>query len=305
MDYYGLKNPLQYLAADVYCVHIPAGSVLSAQRLRPRMWLLLFWEVALNTLVYIDGFNLYYAIRGKGYKWLNVKALAELVLAKSQYNVTGVKYYTARVSGATDPAQPGRQQVYFNALRSVPGVEIHLGKFLAKNQWRPVVTLPVANRQIDNNGAVVFVAGEYTVYPDATLPNCQREILSVGSYPLPGNGKAPAIAPHADAIKVQVHAMEEKGSDVNLACHLVNDAWAGRFDAAVVISNDTDLVEPIRIVTQELKKNVLILSTSQFGASRPLQAVATSVLHIHNSHLKAAQFPATIPGTSIVKPAGW
>jgi len=52
--------------------------------------------------------------------------------------------------------------------------------------------------------------------------------------------------------------MEEKGSDVNLACHLVNDAWAGRFDAAVVISNDTDLVEPIRIVTQELKKNVLI-----------------------------------------------
>lgn len=63
-----------------------------------------FGEVTLNTIVYIDGFNLYYAIRGKGYKWLNVKALAELVLAKSRYNVTGVKYYTARVSGATDPA---------------------------------------------------------------------------------------------------------------------------------------------------------------------------------------------------------
>ncbi len=31
-------------------------------------------------------------------------------------------------------------------------------------------------------------------------------------------------------------------------------AWAGRFYAAVLISNDTDLVEPIRIVTQELKK---------------------------------------------------
>ena len=306
MDYYGLKNPLQYLAADVYCLHIPAGSVLSAQRLRPRMWLLLFWEVALNTIVYIDGFNLYYAIRGKGYKWLNVKALAQLVLAKSQYNVTGVKYYTARVSGSTDPGQPGRQQMYFNALRSVPGIEIHLGKFLAKNQWRPVVTLPVANRKIDNcSGPVVFAAGDYPVHPDTTLPNCQREIMSIGSYPQPGNGKAPTIAPHADAIKVQVHAMEEKGSDVNLACHLVNDAWAGRFDAAVVISNDTDLVEPIRIVTQELKKNVLILSTSQFGASRPLQNVATAVLHIHNSHLKAAQFPATIPGTTIVKPAGW
>jgi hypothetical protein len=46
-----------------------------------------------------------------------------------------------------------------------------------------------------------------------------------------------------------------------------------------VIVNDTDLVEPIRIVTQELKKNVLILSTSKFGASPPLQKGATSVLH--------------------------
>ena len=127
----------------------------------------------------------------------------------------------------------------------------------------------------------------------------------MGSYPLPGNGKAPTMAPHADALKVQVHAMEEKGSDVNLACHLVNDAWAGRFDAAVVISNDTDLVEPIRIVTEELKKNVLILSTSKFGASPPLQKVATSVLHIHNSHLKASQFPAAIQGTAIVKPESW
>ena len=260
----------------------------------------------MKTIVYIDGFNLYYAIRGKGCKWLNVKALAELVLAKSEYTVTGVKYYTARVSGSTDPGQPGRQQMYFNALRSVPGIEIHLGKFLAKNQWRPVVTVPVANRQIDNgSGQVVFATGDYSVQPDAALQNSRREIMPVGSYPIPGNANAPTMTPSADAIKVRVHAMEEKGSDVNLACHLVNDAWAGRFDAAVVISNDTDLVEPIRIVTQELKKNVLILSTSKFGASPPLQKVATSVLHIHNSHLKAAQFPATIPGTTIIKPSSW
>ena len=43
--------------------------------------------------------------------------------------------------------------------------------------------------------------------------------------------------------------MEEKGSDVNLGAHLLNDAWKGLFDAAVVISNDTDLVTPIRMVT--------------------------------------------------------
>ena len=309
MDLYGLLWIKKYLA--VFSDRCILRSHTRWQRAVSSKAVLLgavfaFQEHDLKTIVYIDGFNLYYAIRGKGCKWLNVKALSELVLAKSQYTVTGVKYYTARVSGSTDPGQPGRQQMYFNALRSVPGIEIHLGKFLAKNQWRPVVTVPVANRQIDNgSGPVVFAAGDYPVHPDAAFQNSRREIMPVGSYPIPGNGNAPTMAPYADAIKVRVHAMEEKGSDVNLACHLVNDAWAGRFDAAVVISNDTDLVEPIRIVTQELKKNVLILSTSKFGASPPLQKVATSVLHIHNSHLKAAQFPTAIPGTTIIKPSSW
>lgn len=48
--------------------------------------------------------------------------------------------------------------------------------------------------------------------------------------------------------------MEEKGSDVNLAVHLLNDAWKDLFDVGVVVSNDTDLVTPIRMVTVERKK---------------------------------------------------
>jgi len=39
---------------------------------------------------------------------------------------------------------------------------------------------------------------------------------------------------------------EEKGSDVNLATHLLHDAHMGRFDVAVVVSNDSDLLEPIK-----------------------------------------------------------
>jgi hypothetical protein len=99
--------------------------------------------------------------------------------------------------------------------------------------------------------------------------------------------------------------MEEKGSDVNLACHLINDGWAGRYDAAVVISNDTDLVEPIRIVVQELKKPVTLLCPSPFGAAKPLTAVASHVRHIHTAHLNASVFPDTLPGTAITKPASW
>lgn len=45
---------------------------------------------------------------------------------------------------------------------------------------------------------------------------------------------------------------EEKGSDVNLGAYLVRDAFRGEFDVAAVVSNDTDLVEPIRIVAGEV-----------------------------------------------------
>lgn len=48
--------------------------------------------------VYIDGFNLYYAIRESGCKWLNVKALVEAVMP-SALLIDKVKYYTAVNAG--------------------------------------------------------------------------------------------------------------------------------------------------------------------------------------------------------------
>ena len=55
--------------------------------------------------------------------------------------------------------------------------------------------------------------------------------------------------PLPNAVIAEFHTMEEKGSDVNMAAHLLNDAWQDLFESAVVISNDTDLVVPIRMVT--------------------------------------------------------
>lgn len=45
---------------------------------------------------------------------------------------------------------------------------------------------------------------------------------------------------------VEVHKTEEKGSDVNLATALLLDGLDGLYDEAIVISGDSDLVEPIR-----------------------------------------------------------
>jgi len=53
---------------------------------------------------------------------------------------------------------------------------------------------------------------------------------------------------------VNVLKSEEKGSDVNLAVHLLNDAWNNCYDCAVVVSNDGDLAEAMRLVRKEKHK---------------------------------------------------
>ena len=54
---------------------------------------------------------------------------------------------------------------------------------------------------------------------------------------------------------IEVFRTEEKGSDVNLAVHLVNDVHQNTFDCAVVISNDSDLAKAMRIVKDEYRKS--------------------------------------------------
>jgi hypothetical protein len=49
---------------------------------------------------------------------------------------------------------------------------------------------------------------------------------------------------------VEVEITEEKGSDVSLASHLLIDGFRARYDLAVVMSNDSDLKEPIRFRTR-------------------------------------------------------
>ena len=120
----------------------------------------------------------------------------------------------------------------------------------------------------------------------------------------PSNGK-PLFHPWPNVVRV--YKTEEKGSDVNIGSHLVRDAFMNEFDVAAVITNDTDLVEPIRIVTQEVGKVVGILSPVNSPA-HGLRQVATFLRHIRHAHLVNAQFPDPIPragAPDLVKPATW
>lgn len=106
----------------------------------------------------------------------------------------------------------------------------------------------------------------------------------------------------------EVIKTEEKGSDVNLAVHLVNDGWHNRFDCAIIVSNDSDLAEALKIVKTELRKKIGVLVPGE-KAVRPITAqlnrYANFVHYITPSVLAASQLPDPIPGTTIHKPAGW
>ena len=66
-----------------------------------------------------------------------------------------------------------------------------------------------------------------------------------------------ALAVNPPPQMVKIYKTEEKGSDVNLAIHLLNDAWQNAYDCAVIISNDSDLSESLRLIKQEHKKSLV------------------------------------------------
>lgn len=105
---------------------------------------------------------------------------------------------------------------------------------------------------------------------------------------------------------VEVLKTEEKGSDVNLASHLLRDAYTDRFSLAVVVSNDSDLAEPIRIVRQELGMRVGVWNP-QRNPSRVLQRHADFFKKIRGQTLCECQFAPTLRDEhgTFYKPQVW
>ena len=169
-------------------------------------------------------------------------------------NIGKIRYFTADVKPREgDEEAPLRQSNYFRALKTIPSLEIHKGKFLARQKCRPLV-------------------GQEHRFVD-------------------------------------IHDTEEKGSDVNLASFLLLDAIRGDYDVALVMSQDTDLLEPLRIVKEEFGKKVVVTwfeEKSRHGKRHA--AVTDAVRYVHNTDLRLSQFSNPVigrGGTRIWKPASW
>jgi len=116
--------------------------------------------------------------------------------------------------------------------------------------------------------------------------------------------RLPLVNPTTTSRSAQVLKMEEKGSDVNLGVHLVYDACKDLYDYGVVISNDGDLAEALRIAKEELGKTIGVISPV-YPLTYDLMEYASFYRYIRPKTLQSSQLPNPIPNTPIRKPATW
>ena len=136
-----------------------------------------------------------------------------------------------------------------------------------------------------------------------TIPDVQVHLGHYLSHPV----WMPLADPPLQGSKfAQVVKTEEKGSDVNLATHLLRDAYENAFDMAVLITNDSALCEPVSLVRNRLGKKVGVLNPQKHPAAA-LVKVATFFKTIRSGVLRASQLPDELTDDrgTFAKPAGW
>jgi hypothetical protein len=248
-------------------------------------------QPSLNTQigVYIDGFNLYYGGRGlcgkgtAGWRWLDLSALAERVVRNHSTWVSPtihrVVYCTAVISGADNPVGNREQDVYLRALRRAQVVDrIELGTYV-----RRVATAPLATP--DSNG---------------------RPIITNPAWPVTVKDGAGVDDPRAQFF-VSVARREEKGSDVNVAAHLLLDILEQRVQAAVVVSNDSDLKFAVDEARTRVPVGLINPSRSPLaGKLRGSPAVGAGNhwwYQLTAADFRACQLPD--PAGGVPKPSPW
>lgn len=241
--------------------------------------------------VYVDGYNLYYGGRGicgrglPGWRWLDLRALAtSIVTAQSGWSGPfdiRLVYCTARIKGGGSNTQSQQDQdVYLRAL--------------------------IAHGAVDTIEYGIYVSRTATA-PLATAGPHGRPHITRATWPIMVKSSSGDAVPDA-SFMASVARREEKGSDVNLAAHLLLDVLRGDVEAAVVVSNDSDLKLPID-VARSLVPVGLVNPTRGYPAGALNAAPTTGVGGHWWYQLVAADFTChqlpAILGPKIRRPTGW
>jgi len=157
-----------------------------------------------------------------GWRWLDLRGLSEDVVRRvsgwARPHDIAVTYCTARISGSDNHVGQREQQVYLNALRESGSIGcFEFGNFVTRVSNSPLATASARG----------------------------RPVLVTSKPPVQVKNSHGSNVPNARFV-ASVARREEKGTDVNVAAHLLIDVLTKNVDAAVVVSNDSDLALPIR-----------------------------------------------------------
>lgn len=100
----------------------------------------------------------------------------------------------------------------------------------------------------------------------------------------------------------------EKMTDVNIATHLLLDAFNDRFDTAILISGDSDLVPPIKAIHNQFNKKVVSVFFPPERHNITVAGAAKGSQIIGKKKIKDNQFPLTVTkigGYILTKPENW
>ncbi|ROL59445.1 NYN domain-containing protein [Bacteroidetes/Chlorobi group bacterium ChocPot_Mid] len=137
-----------------------------------------------RVITYIDGFNLYFGLKSKGwrkYYWLNLFELSNNILQESQ-TLVKVKYFTARIE---EPEEKRKRQLYFlEALETLNKIEMFFGKYLTT----PMICRNCGAKWIKSNEKETDVNIAIELLTDAIMDGFDTALIISGDSDL-----APAI----------------------------------------------------------------------------------------------------------------
>jgi uncharacterized LabA/DUF88 family protein len=204
-----------------------------------------------RTIVYVDGYNLYYGLlRRSSHKWLDLFSLFQDHVLDQNAEVMEVRYYTAPVLGklCDDPGSVQRQRAYLQALRKMPPRKVSIieGKLESSMPYlrlvNPDPTGPataqvykLSEKKTDVSMAADMIAGAFTgAYEQAVLCTNDTDL-------------APALAcirQHNLNVRLALVA-PVLGSDRKIARELVQHVhWAKRLSSVHVANAQLPLKIP-------------------------------------------------------------
>jgi hypothetical protein len=241
--------------------------------------------------VYVDGFNLYYGARGlcgrstPGWRWLDIRALAQRIVSRlprwQGARIARVVYCTAVIDAANNPSRYNEQKVYLNALSAAHSVDyIAYGSYVTRIKYAPLA-VKAASRSRN---------------PQIVHPQWPIMVQDSQGNPIPD---ATFMVSYADR--------EEKGSDVNVAAQLLVDVLTRAVDAAIVISNDSDLQFPVSYTRGQVPVGLINPSANYLAGALRGQSSDGVGNHwwrrLSAADLHACQLPD--PVASFARPVGW